>query len=132
MSMAGLIACSLAFGSGFWINMSVALEEESGMPLLAMMCLIIAPFPMLVCCRAPAQDMPSELSDGDDDTRNGFRRCGLVIFGLLMTIAFGVLAIALRQYMLSARGFLLALFGACITGTVPFVMAKCALKGNRF
>ena len=131
MSLGGLVVFALAFGAGFWINMTVAVEQESGIPLMAMFFLVVAPFPMLVFCQSPTRDMPSHLMDDDDDARNKGRDFGLLIFGLLLTLAFGSLGVALRQYKLTSGGFLLAIAGACITGIVSFMMAKCAMQGNR-
>jgi hypothetical protein len=75
--------------------------------------------------------MPDHLMDDDDASRNTFRDFGLLVFGFALTLAFGVLAVALRQYRLTSQGFLGATGGACVTGTISFAMAKCAIKGNR-
>ena len=131
MSLGGLVLFSLAFGGGFWINMWLALAQGSGAPLVAMFLLILAPFPLIVFCQHPNSDMPDHLQDDDDVSRGSGRDVGILFFGMMMTVAFGSLFVAVRQYKLTPNGFLLALFGACVTGVVSFMMAKCSMKGNR-
>lgn len=131
MSLGGLIVFALAFGGGFWINMWLALGQGTGAPLVTMLLLVLAPFPLLVFCQHPNADMPDSLRDEDDASRGNGRDVGIAFFGFLMTVAFGTLFVAVRQYRLTPNGFLLALLGACVTGVVSFMMVKCSMKGNR-
>lgn len=130
--MGVLLIFSVTFATGFSMDMVVALSEGTGTPILALLFLVAAPFPMIVCCQSATRgEMPEELEDAGDGRRNVSREVGLAAFGMLLTLGFGTLVIGLRSRALSVNGFLLALAGVCVTSVVSFTLAKCAMNGNR-
>lgn len=130
-SMGVMIAFSVAMVTGIWVTLVVCLRNDTGGPIAGLLLLLVAPFPLLLCCQPRGgAAMPAALQDGEDAHVSAGRRLGLFVFSTLVTAAYGSVLVMLRDYKLSPGWASWALVGMTLTGTMSFVVLRCSMQGG--